>query len=715
MELRAFAEEILLVPSLSAKLTDGGRLTDKAPGEPKRVDEPARPAHLSLRSERKPPSFPSANQLHDPEARARALHTFANHELLALELLALMLLRFPDAPKGYRMSLAATMLDEQRHLRLYLQRMKELGVEFGDYGLSAFFWDALAEVPSAASFAAAMGMTLEQANLDFSRHFSRAFEASGDHRSAAILRQIYQDEIGHLRQGRRWFDRLNEVPLKEADETLYARWAQALHPPMTPARGRGIEFDDEGRRKAGLPANFIEEVALARHSRGRPPVVYWMNPACELRMAHPGPLPQAALTLERDLQSLPVSWAKADDVVLVRSKPPLDLQRRWVGAGLELPQWEVLTDDQQIAASLLDRLIADIRPWAWDSEARQLLAPLIDNVGHPQSQANDTLIEPVAMQRRLELHRKDKWQRLTEQFCGPEHTPHVCTAIEELQHYVANHSHTPLIAKAPLGSAGRGALRIPRRQMSEPLTQPEQRWLTRTLQRQGSVVIGPWLPRVVDLSVLLKVGVDGQVDVRGVSRFFTDARGQYSATVLGPATVGLESKVRAFWHGGSDRQQSVLARLSTVAQQVGEELYEAGFCGLAGVDALIWRDETLRLLPLLEVNPRRTMGHVALDLQRNMAAGHSGLLLMLGRPALRALGVSSLNEGYQVLTERVGPLQTNSAGKLSKGVVALADPTQAQLSLPLWVVCQRAPALIEAMRPLNLPWSGAHPSPFEQL
>ena len=64
----------------------------------------------------------------DPVERGRVLHFFANHELLALELMAVALLRFPDAPHSFRRGIIETMKEEQKHLNLYIESMNRLGV-----------------------------------------------------------------------------------------------------------------------------------------------------------------------------------------------------------------------------------------------------------------------------------------------------------------------------------------------------------------------------------------------------------------------------------------------------------------------------------------------------------------------------------------------------------------------------------------------------------
>src|SRR5450432_3882803 len=57
---------------------------------------PGRPANLACVGKA---DFPKVDHLDQDSARGRILHFFANHELLAMELMALMLLKFPDAPK----------------------------------------------------------------------------------------------------------------------------------------------------------------------------------------------------------------------------------------------------------------------------------------------------------------------------------------------------------------------------------------------------------------------------------------------------------------------------------------------------------------------------------------------------------------------------------------------------------------------------------------
>ena len=99
-------------------------------------DFPGRPESLKRIGKTE---FPSLSRLHHPEERGKVLHFFANHELLALELMSLVLLRFPQAPLSFRQGIAKIIQEEQGHLQLYIARMKELGITLGDIPINDYF------------------------------------------------------------------------------------------------------------------------------------------------------------------------------------------------------------------------------------------------------------------------------------------------------------------------------------------------------------------------------------------------------------------------------------------------------------------------------------------------------------------------------------------------------------------------------------------------
>ena len=126
MELREFAEQILFATTLEEKFRAPEVITDEYPGAPLiEIDAPGRPVELRFKAQSSGKAdFPGVHRLEKEQERGRLLHFFANHELLATELMALALLRFPNAPAAFRRGLLQTLRDEQAHTRLYMERMR---------------------------------------------------------------------------------------------------------------------------------------------------------------------------------------------------------------------------------------------------------------------------------------------------------------------------------------------------------------------------------------------------------------------------------------------------------------------------------------------------------------------------------------------------------------------------------------------------------------
>src|SRR5690349_21095687 len=104
MELRELAEQVLFATTLEEKLWCPEVIVDEHPGQALVAPGlPGRPPELRFRAAGSSQSdFPGLHQLENERKRGQLLHFFANHELLATELMALALLRFPDAPVSFR-------------------------------------------------------------------------------------------------------------------------------------------------------------------------------------------------------------------------------------------------------------------------------------------------------------------------------------------------------------------------------------------------------------------------------------------------------------------------------------------------------------------------------------------------------------------------------------------------------------------------------------
>lgn len=265
MTVREFCLHILESGDLEGKLrsprgADGAFFADTSPGPAVSIDRPTRRPELRLRSGAGP--LPKLRELGDEEARAVTVARFAHHELMAVELFAWALLRWPDMPAALRRGFLHALEEEQLHLRLYLERLRAWGHRLEDHALSDYFWKLVpgidAHPAGPASFLAAMGLTLEQANLDFSLLYRDAFRRVGDEDSAEVMQKVHDDEIGHVKLAAVWLRRLASG---ESDVEAYQ---QAVPFPLSAARAKGRAFDVGARRKAGLSEELIEFVRTAR-------------------------------------------------------------------------------------------------------------------------------------------------------------------------------------------------------------------------------------------------------------------------------------------------------------------------------------------------------------------------------------------------------------------------------------------------------------------
>jgi uncharacterized ferritin-like protein (DUF455 family) len=218
---------------------------------------PARDEQLKITEDRI--KFPSQNAIITPRGRSIALHSFANHELLAIEMMAAAILIYPheeDNKESVRMKrgLVTTIKDEQKHLGLYINRIKEDGVQFGDYPLNDFFWRQMPKLDTIDSFFALMSLTFESANLDFALQYEKIFREKGDIKTADIMKVVFEDEITHVALGAHW---LNEW---KNNKTLWEYYREMLPHPVTPARAKGPFFAPESRVEAGLDQDWIKSL-----------------------------------------------------------------------------------------------------------------------------------------------------------------------------------------------------------------------------------------------------------------------------------------------------------------------------------------------------------------------------------------------------------------------------------------------------------------------
>lgn len=625
MDVSEFAQRVLFADSLEEKLgyVDLGKLSDEQPGVALVGSvEPGRPVDLRMQSRGGESRIakPNVAELRHDEERGRLLHFFANHELLATELMALVLLKFPDAPGEFRRGVLRTLKEEQRHTRWYIERMKECGVKFGDFPVSRYFWDMVATMETPMDYVTRLSLTFEQANLDYALQYAGIMDEAGDRRSAAVLKQIYKDEIRHVNYGLQWFRRW-----KKADEDDWTAFRRQLSFPLSPrrAKGSGSSINREGRLAAGFDENFIRELEVFERSVGRTPNVFWFCPDAEDAMGidltgkayHRS---KAMDGLARDLEILMVFLARRDDVVLMREPPERNHLETLRRAGFDLPEIVALADEGKIpqGSLLLDRKVNDLRPWAWCPPSAKVMEPLMGNLPGGGREAGEFWNENIRA-----LFAKTFGAELAKGV-GDSVEPMLCRSVAELEgelQSLVGNGFEQAVVKAPYGASGRGLMIV---ESGEKLEGKTRRQVEKVLEKQGEVLVEPWLSRVLDFSVQYDRGGTGLRRV-GLTRLENDRRGQFRACLHAQKFCqGMPVELARFL---MEEALPVYEQESPLAGLLEGRLRQAGYRGAVGVDAFVYRDRqgNLALRKVCEVNPRFTMGRLTLELGKRVAPGHS--------------------------------------------------------------------------------------------
>jgi hypothetical protein len=482
---------------------------------------------------------------------------------------------------------------------------------------------------------------------------------------------------------------------KDPNSSDWDAFCGALRFPLSPQRAKGVDFNEEARRTAGLEPEFIAQLDLFARSKGRTPQVFLFNPLAEGYIARGlGFTPAApARQLARDLAHLPQFLARRDDVVVVPEAPAPDFLATLKSAGFELPEFVVVPDDVRLDGPLGERKLGGLRPWAWAPDSLERLSPLFSQVTGDDRGPDDCFNPRIA-----ELYSK-AWSA---QFLREIHSelavvfPALCpvetiglpvtdlpTALAAIQSF-RDQGHHRLVVKQALGLAGANAIRL----WESELLETQRRWMADTLEAGQTLVVEPWLERLVDFSVQFERTAGGLRRI-GFTDLFNDHRGQFLANGASP---GFERRpparaVRAF-NSWPDAPGLLRRVYEVVASALETRLAEIGFRGPIGIDALVCQTpEGPRLKPVVEINPRYTMGRLTLELMRVVAPGSHGLFRLVNRSQLKASGFTTFADYAQDVVRR-HPLHRAGSPqpRLREGAVCLNDPSRVQVCLAVWVV-----------------------------
>jgi len=707
MELREFAEQVLFATSLEEKLRAPDSITDERPGTTLVTPTaPGRPENLIFKPHAAGKSeFPGLHRLEQKSERGKLLHFFGNHELLATELMALVLLKFPDAPAAFRQGVLRTLQDEQEHTRLYMERMKSCGGALGDFPVSGYFWRCVSAMEHPIDYVSSLCLTFEQANLDFAGHFAKSFATIGDNDTSKLLEKIYRDEIGHVAYGLKWFRRW-----KNPDKSDWEAFCRTLKFPLSPQRAKGFSLNVEGRRAAGFDAQFIAEINVYSQSKGRTPSVFVFNPFAEGRIAEGktfNPTKHQA-QLACDLENLPQFLCRQDDIVLVKNKPSVEFLSRIKSAGFPLPEFVEIKKTGDLKSRKLGRL----RPWAWGPDSFELLKPLFASVTGEQrddeKRFNPEIAQlyskawSAAFLRKILIGRAGS--PLPAERIARSNAPYLCTeneigiavsSVKEALAAIAKiraRGHHNIVVKEAFGVAGSNALRL-----FEPDILPAQRrWLENAFARKRELVVEPWLEREADFSVQLEMSAQG-LKLCGYTGLLTDARGQFVANFAEPHHhKRIPANIVSLLRAPADISGRLLEFYGEIFARLEVELRNVNFTGPVGIDAFVYRAENgaMKAKSVVEINPRYTMGRVLVELMRQTCQNSFGAFRLVNATQLRAEGFETFTDYARSLAEKF-PLQLEGEPlpRIRSGALCLNDPATAKVCLAVFRVGRSAAEL----------------------
>ena len=167
-----------------------------------------------------------------------------------------------------------------------------------------------------------------------------------------------------------------------------------------------------------------------------------------------------------------------------------------------------------------------------------------------------------------------------------------CTTTEQVTNLLQHQES--LVLKAPWSSSGRGVRFV---RSVEELSNV-MNWISNILKTQGSIMAEPYYNKVKDFGMEFMADENGGIHYLGLSLFHT-VNGAYEGNILATESVKQEMISRYV----------PACMIDSVKHKIIEHLRLDGYVGPFGIDMMVTKEG---FHPCVEINLRRTMGHVAL-------------------------------------------------------------------------------------------------------
>ncbi len=327
------------------------------------------------------------------------------------------------------------------------------------------------------------------------------------------------------------------------------------------------------------------------------------NPEHDIALAHNNPYftaPHAGRQLRADLGFIPALWASDGDLVLVDDVAAALEHVRHLKCripevlfitknDLKSVETDVAEERSRVSSSL------QIEPWGWDLAIHHQLK---------KAGISPAFMPSAERLRRIRMISGRQWtaemlMKVLPGFAdGVFDVPRSAASVDELVRLYERHYDSSAVLKEPWSSSGRGV-----RYVRGSLTPPMLNWVARVIAQQGHIMLEPYYDnKVKDFAAEFLAHPDGTITYEGLSLFHT-TKGAYSGNIIASEQ---EKRQMLSRHVSLADLDAVVAVIIQCMRSYLQNVYVGPF----GVDMMALGGGLL--YPCVELNLRRTMGHVAL-------------------------------------------------------------------------------------------------------
>ena len=234
-----------------------------------------------------------------------------------------------------------------------------------------------------------------------------------------------------------------------------------------------------------------------------------------------------------------------------------------------------------------------IIPWGWNHSLKKRL---INEGVDPATLPSDKELQFIRTHSRREFA-LDVHSRISygdSQVIGPDYRI-VATNVSEIESFIS--SNGSAVLKSPLSGSGKGI-----RFVREKLSESDEGWCRRTLDKQGSVVVERRFEIIKECAMLFECHHEG-IDFIGYS-LFESRNGAYSRNIFA-SNEDIEDIIAGYI--SLDTLIAIREDLTAILADTLVGHYE----GFLGVDQIICQPGSPAFIPVSEINLRMTMGLIA--------------------------------------------------------------------------------------------------------